>query len=258
MMNKHFIFRISVLLVIISGSINFGFAQDSVKKAAAKPPVVKAVVPLKPTYTKPVVKYNPAVPVPAGAKPATAYPAKTVYAARPTAADSALAKDKSLNGQYQYLLSKLYHYQQPLVQALWKNLQDSLSVERRKLKEAQTTLTVQKKEIDSLKTDATSKGQTLAEANAKRDEISLLGISFTKANYNLLMWGLVIVFGLAVAVVIARSGAHSREAKYRIKLYEELDEEYKTYKAKANEKEKKLARELQTERNKLDELLGRG
>jgi hypothetical protein len=73
-----------------------------------------------------------------------------------------------------------------------------------------------------------------------------------------MMWGLVIVFGLTAAIVIARSGAHSREAKYRIKLYNELDEEYKAYKVKSNEKEKKLARELQTERNKLDELLGRG
>lgn len=252
MMNKHFIFRISVLLVIILGSINLGFAQDTVKKAATKPPVVKAPAPLKPTYTKPVVKYNPTV-------PAAAYPPKYAYGQpKLTAADSALAKDKSLNGQYQYLLSKLYHYQQPLVQALWKNLQDSLTIEHRKLKAGQTILTAQTKEIDSLKTDATNKGQTLAEANAKRDEIKLVGISFTKATYNLVMWGLVIIFGLAAAIVIARSGAHSREAKYRIKLYEELDEEYKTYKAKANEKEKKLARELQTERNKNDELLGRG
>ncbi|MCS3737769.1 hypothetical protein FHS10_005741 [Mucilaginibacter dorajii] len=258
-MNKHFIFRIFILLAIILGGINLGFAQDTVKKAAAKPSVVKAPAPLKPAYTKQAVKYSPTVPVPAGAKPAAAYPPKYAYSQpKLTAADSALAKDKSLNGQYQYLLSKLYHYQQPLVQALWKNLQDSLTIERRKLKAGQTTLAAQTKEIDSLKTDATTKGQTLAEANAKRDEISLVGISFTKATYNLVMWGLVIIFGLAAVIVIARSGAHSREAKYRIKLYEELDEEYKTYKAKANEKEKKLARELQTERNKLDELLGRG
>ena len=72
------------------------------------------------------------------------------------------------------------------------------------------------------------------------------------------MWGLVILFGATAAVVIARSGLHSREARYRINLYNELEEEFKTYKAKANEKEKKLARELQTERNKLDELRGNG
>ncbi|WP_184549056.1 hypothetical protein [Mucilaginibacter sp. FT3.2] len=250
MMNKHFIFRISVLMLIILGISRIGFAQDSVKRTVAKPPAVKA------TYAKPVVKYNAAAS--AGAKPATTYPSKYAYPPKETAADSALAKDKSLNGQYQYLLSKLYHYQQPLASALWKNMRDTLNSERTKLKAAQAKLTAQTQDITSLKTDVTTKTQTLSESNAKRDEINFIGISFTKATYNLMMWGLVIVFGLAAAIVIARSGAYSHEAKYRIKLYNELDEEYKTYKAKANEKEKKLARELQTERNKLDELLGRG
>jgi len=255
MMNKHFIFRISVLMAIILGISGMGFAQDTVKKDAAKPPAAKPPA-VKPASVKPVAKYSPAVP--AGTVKPAITPPKYNYQPRPTAADSALAKDKSLNGQYQYLLSKLFRYQQPLVSALWKNLQDTLKTERRNLKEAQAKLAAQTQDITGLKTDVATKSQTLSESNAKRDEINLAGISFTKATYNLMMWGLVIVFGLAAAIVIARSGAHSREAKYRIKLYNELDEEYKTYKAKANEKEKKLARELQTERNKLDELLGRG
>ena len=62
----------------------------------------------------------------------------------------------------------------------------------------------------------------------------------------------------SLIVVISRSAAYRREAKHRTELYSELEEEYKTFKTKANDKEKKLARELQTERNKLDELLGRG
>jgi len=66
----------------------------------------------------------------------------------------------------------------------------------------------------------------------------------------------VIIFGVIAVVVIGRSGANTREAKYRTQLYNELEEEYKNYKVKANEKEKKLARELQTERNRLDDLLG--
>jgi hypothetical protein len=239
-MNKHFLFRICIFLMIVFfSSISWVKAQDTTKKASG----------LKPAVTK-LAAVKPAVP---------ANPSANQYAQpKPTAKDSALVKDKSLNGQYQYLLSKLFHYQQPLASALWKNMRDTLNTERRKLAAAQAKLDAQNKDISSLKTDASTKDQTLSEANAKRDEISLLGISLTKASYNLLMWGLVIAFGAIAAIVIARSGAHSREAKYRIKLYEELDEEYKTYKSKANEKEKKLARELQTERNKLDELLGRG
>jgi hypothetical protein len=72
------------------------------------------------------------------------------------------------------------------------------------------------------------------------------------------MWGLVIGCGAVLAIVIITSAKYRHDAHYRIKLYDELSEEFHAYKAKANEKEKKLARELQTERNKLDELLGRG
>jgi len=251
-MNKYSIFTIPILIAIIFSCITITYAQDSVKRKSL---IVKGNI-AKPIFAK----YNgAAIAKPTGAKPASANPVRYQYALpKPTAADSALMKDKSLNGQYQYLLTKLYHYQQPLVAALWKNMKDTLTTERRQLKEANTKLADQDKTITGLQTDVTTKDQTLSVSNARRDEINLIGIPFTKATYNLIMWGLVIVFGVAAVVVIARSGSHSREAKYRTKLHEELDEEYKAYKSKANEKEKKLARELQTERNKLDELLGRG
>jgi hypothetical protein len=238
-MNKHSLFSICVLMIVFLGSVNRGFSQDTIKKTGS----VKSAA-IKPSTAKP-----------ASVPPSTA---NKYVMPKATKADSALVKDKSLNGQYKYLVSKLYHYQEPLASALWKNMRDTLTTERRKLAAAEAKLAAQTKDIAGLKTDVTTKDQTLSESNARRDEISLLGISLTKASYNLLMWGLVIAFGAIAAIVIARSGAHSREAKYRIKLYEELDEEYKAYKSKANEKEKKLARELQTERNKLDELLGRG
>ena len=47
-------------------------------------------------------------------------------------------------------------------------------------------------------------------------------------------------------------------AKYRTELYDEISNEYQSYKSRTNEKEKKLARELQDERNKLEEYKTRG
>ncbi|MNR57583.1 hypothetical protein D3C85_1783930 [compost metagenome] len=58
-------------------------------------------------------------------------------------------------------------------------------------------------------------------------------------------------------IVIARSAKNIKEAKHRTQLYNEVADEYQGYKSKAVEKERKLARELQDERNKLDELNGR-
>ena len=226
--------RLSVILILICCIMSAVSAQDSSKK----PKPVK-------TYTRPAT-------YPAAVRPAYPQPA---YAMRDT---GNIPKDQSLSGQYKYLLAKVYHYQQPLVAALWKNASDTLNLNKHKLRDAQTKLAAQIKVIDSLKATLTNTGHTLADANAKRDTISLAGVPLTKSAYNLIMWGLVVVFGITAAIVIARSGMHSREAGYRTKLYSELEEEYKTFKAKANEKEKKLARELQTERNKLDDLLGNG
>jgi hypothetical protein len=176
---------------------------------------------------------------------------------QPVAADSATtvsSTDKSLNGQYQYLLTKVYSYQKPLIGAFWKNIIDSMNVGRRNLVSAQAKIAEQERAMTALKADAASKEESVQQA----DEISFLGILLSKTTYNIIMWTLLIVCAAVAIVVIARSASLKREATYRTSLYTELEEEYKSFKAKANDKEKKLARELQTERNKVDELMGRG
>ncbi len=243
--------RLPLIVLLITCVSTLSYSQDSVKKVAA---------PAKPVVKYKTYKYNtvPAATTPA---PGATAPGQTVPVA--VKKDSAKPQppvilDKSLNGQYQYLLTKVYHYQQPLIADFWKVINDSLNVNKHKLAEASAKLTAQTKLTDSLKTEIGSKEQTLNASNAKVDSISFFGIPVEKSAYNIIMFGLVVVFGITAAVVIMRSGSYSREAKYRVKLYNELEEEFKVYKTKANEKEKKLARELQTERNKLDELLGRG
>ena len=111
---------------------------------------------------------------------------------------------------------------------------------------------------DSLKKIAADQQQSTTQAEERVDAISLFGILLTKSSYNLLMVGLVSLLAVALIVVILSTSRHKKEAKYRTELYEEIEEDFKTFKAKAHEKELKLARELQTERNKVDELLGRG
>ncbi len=215
-------------LLLLATSLHTATAQDSAKPKAKTP-----------------VSYRPAV------RPSTYAPAQ-----QPGIAP--VNTDKSLSGQYQYLTTKVYNYQRPPLTAFYKNVMDTLRAERKKSRELQQKLSSQGKAVQDLQSDVNAKEQSLTESNAKADAISLAGIMVNKTTYNTIMWGLVIALGAITTVVLLSSGSARREAKYRIKLYEELDEEYKAYKVKANEKEKKLARELQTERNKLDELLGRG
>lgn len=235
---KKLLFLQLIIIIIACFSLSL-HAQDSIKKTSTAKSAAKTAI--KSPAIKPV-----------------ASPVSPAY--HPRVADTAgqnINTDKSLSGQYKYLLTKVYNYQQPLLAAFHKSIMDTLMQTRHALRDTNAKLTIANKAIDSLNNGIKSTNQSLSESNAKANAIDLVGISLPKSTYNLIMWGLVIIFGAAAAVVIARSGSYSREAKYRTQLYNELEEEYRVYKAKANEKEKKLARELQTERNKLDDMLGK-
>lgn len=239
--------RIPVIAALICFCFTLSHAQDSVKKKLNPSK-------LHPTYKNPTYPaYKPHV----AAKPDSAK-IKQIQPVKPDTAAPPIVLDKSLNGQYQYLLTKVYHYQQPFIAALWKTASDTLAATRGKLKAAQSKIAVQTKAIDSLNTALASEDQNVSTTNARVNEIDVFGMYVSKTVYNLVVWGLVIVFGITAMVVIMQSGKYRHDARYRTRLYSELEEEFKAYKAKANDKEKKLARELQTERNKLDELLGRG
>jgi hypothetical protein len=266
-MKNIFISGFAVSIILFSGSISFVKAQDSLKKPVTpKPAVVKPPV-TKPGYVNPYSRYHhyntikatsttgaPVTDAQTTGVPATGTTPPQVY--KPPVPDSTLLTDKSLNGQYKYLLSKVYRYQQPLIAALWKNFTDTLNADHRKLADAQAKALAQTKTISELRLKADSVGKE--QLTSKADDIDVLGLSLAKNTYSSIMWGLVIILGATAAVVIFRSGSLSREAHHRISLYNELEEEFKVYKSKTNEKEKKLARELQTERNKVDELMGRG
>lgn len=166
-------------------------------------------------------------------------------------------KDKNLRGQYDYFMTKTYDYQQPLLAAFYKNMMDTLNAERHKITELRAKVNNQTQAVSSLKADVSTKEQSLTESNAKVNNINVFGMLLPKATYNLVMFGLVGGLALALIIVIVTTAKYKHEARHRIELYDEIDEEYRNYKAKASEKEKKLARELQTERNKVDELMGR-
>lgn len=175
--------------------------------------------------------------------------------------DSIKNTDPSLNGQYQFMLSRTrtssdgykmvakYRLDQ-----LWKNVSDTLRKERAERRNLQQKLNDQAKTVTYLKTEISGKDASLNESTNKLNEIKLLGVSFDKGTYSIMVWSIIGVLVIALIIIIARSGKSISEAKHRTQLYNEVAEEYQAYKSKAVEKERKLARELQDERNKLEEL----
>lgn len=258
-MKNRFSLTLFSLALLLSVSTQL-LAQDSVKKPiAVKPKTLPLKIPQtqKPAatpYAKPVTQYaKPGVATPTQGQPGAPV-VKPAYAP----ADPADLTGKPLTAQYDYVNSKIYHYQQPLISAFWKNIVDTLNAERKMLKTSQGKLDELNKNVNGMKATVAANQQTLAASNEKADALSVAGIIVSKSMFVITMLCIAGGLALALIIVIFTTGKHKHEARYRTGLYEELEEEYKTFKAKANEKEKKLARELQTERNKLDELLGRG
>jgi len=177
--------------------------------------------------------------------------------------DTSKNTDPSLNGQYEFMLKKSKSlYGARLINpsrltSLWKSVNDTLKKERRQLQEARKEIKTQSDNISSLKGEVSGKENSLANATASVNEIKFLGISFEKGTYNTIVWAIILVLGAALAIVIFQSGKYRREATYRTQLYQEVADEFQAHKVKAKDKEMKLARELQDERNKWDDARGR-
>ncbi len=146
---------------------------------------------------------------------------------------------------------------QDKIDRFWRNIQDTLTRQKQLTREANAKVLSSAKTVDDAKAELQTAQQQLEEARSSVNEVSLLGIPLEKGTYNLIMWGLVLLLAAALTFAIYRSRSALTEAHYRTGLYNELSEEFQKYKVSANDKEKKLARELQTERNRIAEMTGR-
>jgi len=197
--------------------------------------------------TAPVKKWRAQVPV-------------TGQVSAANAVDTVKNSDFSLNGQYQFLLSRSrsingYKLVNPYrLTTVWKSVADTLAKERTELTKAKAKVVEQEKTINTLQAEVKGNENEVISANAKMDEISFLGLSFTKGTYNIIVWSIILILAISLFVVITRSAKNILEAKHRTQLYDEITTEYQNYKAKSSEKERKLARELQDERNIVEEL----
>ncbi|MGY3053930.1 preprotein translocase subunit SecG/Sec-independent protein translocase protein TatA [Pedobacter sp. UYEF25] len=173
--------------------------------------------------------------------------------------DTTKNTDPSLNGQYRFMLSKSKSlYGSRLINpnrlsVLWRSVTDTLKKERKELAQANEKINSQKNASSSLESEISTKQNALATATAAVNEIKFLGIPFQKNTYSVLVWSIIILLAIALGVIIFQSGKYRQEAKYRTDLYQEVADEFQNHKVKAKDKEMRLARELQDERNRWDD-----
>lgn len=169
----------------------------------------------------------------------------------------------TLNQQYKDVIVRSGSYQnfkqirKDKLDLFWKNIADTLARERQLRTQFDAKMAVSTQTVNQSKTELEAVQKQLEESKASVNQVNLVGIPLEKGTYSLVMWGLVTLLAAALAFAIYRTRTALTEARYRSGLFNDLTEEFQKHKMASNEKEKKLARELQTERNLIQEMKGR-
>lgn len=170
------------------------------------------------------------------------------------------AGPQTLKRQFQEMLDKSESYteykviKRSLLSQYSKAVQDSLNVNRNEIRSLKSKVADQQSQISTLSIRIKELEEKLAKSEELRESLSFLGINLNKATYHIVVWLIIaglVVFGGIAYTSFMRSNMITAKSK---KEYSVLEVEYEEHKKKSHEKQIKMGRELQTERNRVEEL----
>lgn len=133
---------------------------------------------------------------------------------------------------------------------LRKNVLDSLAAISKKTAELKATISEHETTITSLNKKLEETTSSLTTVSAEKDNMSLLGAQVSKGTYNIILWAIIGALFLFLGLFIYKfrnSNILTQEAKQNLS---ELELEYEDHRRRALEREQKISRQLQDERNK--------
>jgi hypothetical protein len=177
-----------------------------------------------------------------------------------TASDALNNDRQSLRERYLLMKTKSQNYQdykvikENLLDAWWKIVVDSLQAKEAAIAKSQAN--VKKLESDLAQNMETlkSKETSMQDIVHASTHINVLGIDFDKGFFAGLVGVIILALALTIAVIMYTLKMLRKSLKEKADLATAISNEYEDYKRKAMEKQTKLSRELQNERNRLMEL----
>lgn len=167
-----------------------------------------------------------------------------------------------LNERYQLLKTKSQNYKEykvireNVLDGFWKIVRDSVAAKEAALASRDATINQLNATLAETKANLKEKEESMAEIVHDSTHINVIGIPFTKSVF---ITTVAVILGILVLLIVFLTGrlklVHS-SMKERADAFTSLSNEFEEYKRKAMEKQTKLSRELQTERNKLSESRG--
>ena len=108
----------------------------------------------------------------------------------------------------------------------------------------------QKSKIEELNQSLTILNTDLAKVNEEKDDITFLGIAFSKGGFKKLVWAIFIGLIALLAVFIYKLQKSLKDTKLSIANLKDLEDEYEDHRRRALEREQVVMRKLQDEINR--------
>lgn len=165
--------------------------------------------------------------------------------------------DQTVKERFQLMKTKSQTYQdykvikEYVLDGVLKIIQDSLQAKDNALRSVKADVNRLKEELNQVNLVLKQKDQSMAEIVHASTHITVIGIDFQKKSFLTLVVLLLVALLLVVAFFAARLKMFHTVMREKSELLDIVSKEYEDYKRKALEKQTKLSRELQDERNKL-------
>ncbi len=138
-----------------------------------------------------------------------------------------------------------------VLDGVWKITQDSIRAKQASINHGKDSLKKVNRSLQQANATIKEKDDSLAEVVYDGTHVTVLGISFLKSVFITIAFSIIGALILFAVVLIGRLKMMAFNLKQKIDVLDSTQLEYQEYKHKAMDKQTKLSRELQDERNKL-------
>lgn len=184
----------------------------------------------------------------------------TIYAQETETQDKLSLDEGPISNQFDYISKRSGNYRADGVRyevvkesnlfKLRKNVLDTLLAISKKTNELKATIAEHETTITSLNKKLEETTTNLTAVSEEKDSMSLFGAQVSKGTYNVVLWAIIVTLFLLLGLFIYKfrnSNILTQEAKQNLS---ELELEYEDHRRRALEREQKISRQLQDERNK--------
>jgi hypothetical protein len=177
-----------------------------------------------------------------------------------TAADALKNDRQTLRERYLLMKMKSQNYQEykvikePILDGVFNIFLDSMVAKQAAIRKSQTEISNLQAELNKSIETLKSKENSMKDIVHASTHITVLGIDFDKGFFAGMIGIILLIAALAIAGIIYTMKVMRKNLTEKEELANSISTEYEEYKRKAMDKQTKLSRELQNERNRLQEL----